>query len=158
MVYAIHFYDPMAFTHQGHWDPQDPMSYIRGLPFPLQPDNADVIRMRQQLVDAAKDRAVHELDHAIELARQGDVIATQLEPAVAWQKQFSRPLIVNEFGVLKAQAPPDSRVRWLHAVVDFAERHCWGWAHWELAQGFGVINDQTGKPDPAVMQALLGGR
>jgi endoglucanase len=156
VVYAIHFYDPMAFTHQGHWDPADPLSSIGGLPYPIQPDSAVVRDMRQQLVDGGKARALHELDHAIDLARQGDVVATQLEPAVAWQKQFSRPLIINEFGVLKAQAPPESRARWLHAVVDFAERHCWGWTHWELAQGFGLVDEKTGRPDAGVMRALLG--
>jgi endoglucanase len=156
VVYAVHFYDPMAFTHQGHWDPADPLSNISGLPYPIQPDSAVVRDMRRQLVDGGKARALHELDHAIDLARQGDVVATQLEPAVAWQKQFSRPLIINEFGVLKAQAPLESRARWLHAVVDFAERHCWGWTHWELAQGFGLVDDTTGKPDAVVMRALLG--
>jgi endoglucanase len=156
VVYAIHFYDPMAFTHQGHWDPADPLSNISGLPYPIRPDS-DVVRdMRQQLVDGGKARALHELDHAIDLARQGDVVVTQLEPAVAWQKQFSRPLIINEFGVLKAQAPPESRARWLRAVVDFAERHCWGWTHWELAQGFGLVDEKTGRPDTGVMRALLG--
>jgi endoglucanase len=155
VVYAIHFYDPMAFTHQGHWDPEDPLSNISGLPYPIQPDSAVVKDMRQQLVDGNKTRALHELDHAIGLARQGDVVAMQLEPAVAWQKQFSRPLIVNEFGVLKAQAPPESRLRWLRSVVDFAEQHCWGWTHWELAQGFGLLDDKTGKPDASVMRALL---
>jgi len=158
VVYAIHFYDPMAFTHQGHWNPQDPMSSIRALPFPIVPDSPGIKRMRQQLIDAGKDLAVHELDHAVDLARQGDPVAVQMEPALAWQKRFSRPLIVNEFGVLKAQAPPDSRVRWLHAVVDFAERHCWGWTHWELAQGFGLVDERTGQPDTAVMRALLGRR
>jgi endoglucanase len=158
VVYAIHFYDPMAFTHQGHWDPADPMSNIVGLPFPIEPDSRVVKDMRQQLASAGNDRAVHELDHAIGLAKQGDIVAKQLEPAVAWQKRFSRPLIVNEFGVLKAQAPPDSRARWLHAVVDFAERHCWGWTHWELAQGFGLVDDKTGQPDTTVMRALLGRR
>jgi endoglucanase len=155
VVYAIHFYDPMAFTHQGHWDPQDPLSSISGLPYPIEPDSAVVKDMRQRLVDGNKARALHELDHAIDLARQGDVVATQLGPAVAWQKQFSRPLIINEFGVLKAQAPPESRINWLRGVVGFAERHCWGWTHWELAQGFGIVDDGTGKPDPAVMRALL---
>lgn len=156
VVYAIHFYDPMAFTHQGHWDPEDPLSNISGLPYPIQPDSAVVKNIRQRLVDGNKARALHELDHAVDLARQGDVVATQLEPAVAWQKRFSRPLIINEFGVLKAQAPPESRVNWLRGVVDFAERHCWGWTHWELAQGFGLVDEKTGRPDAGVMRALLG--
>ncbi len=156
VVYAIHFYDPMVFTHQGHWDPVEPLSGIRGLPFPIQPDSAVVKNIRQQLVAGGKQRAREELDSAIDQAGKGDVIGTQLEPAVAWQKQFSRPLIINEFGVLKAQAPAESRLRWLRSVVDFAEQHCWGWTHWELAQGFGLLEEKTGKPDAAVMRALLG--
>jgi endoglucanase len=156
VVYAVHFYDPMVFTHQGHWDPAEPLSSIRGLPFPIQPDNPVVKAIRQQLAAGGRQRALEELDGAIDQARNGDVIRAQLEPAVAWQKQFARPLIINEFGVLKAQAPPESRLRWLRSVVDFAEQHCWGWTHWELAQGFGVLNEKTGKPDADVMRALLG--
>ena len=155
VVYAIHFYDPMVFTHQGHWDPAEPLSCIRGLPFPILSDSPVVRNIRQQLMETGKRRALDELDRAIDQARGGDVVSVQLEPAVAWQKQFSRPLIVNEFGVLKAQAPPESRLRWLASVVDFAEQHCWGWTHWELAQGFGLLDENTGKPDAAVMRALL---
>jgi endoglucanase len=58
--------------------------------------------------------------------------------------------------VVKAAAPRDSRVRWLAAVTAYARAHCWGWAHWELAQGFGLLENGTGKPDPDVMRALLG--
>jgi endoglucanase len=156
VVYAIHFYDPMVFTHQGHWDPAEPLSSIRGLPFPVQPDNPAVKNIRQQLIAGGKQRALEELDGAIDQAGKGDVIGAQLEPAVAWQKQFSRPLIINEFGVLKAEAPAESRLRWLRSVVDFAEQHCWGWTHWELAQGFGLLDERSGKPDASVMRALLG--
>jgi endoglucanase len=158
VVYAIHFYDPMAFTHQGHWDPAEPLSSIRGLPFPVLPDDPAVKSIRQQLVAGGKQRALTELDSAIDQAGNGDVISAQLEPAVAWQKRFSRPLIIDEFGVLKAEAPAESRLRWLASVVDFAERHCWGWTHWELAQGFGLVDQNTGKPDASVMRALLGRR
>jgi endoglucanase len=155
VVYAIHFYDPMAFTHQGHWDPADPTSEIQGLPFPARADDPVVHRIRQQLVDAGKQRALHELDLAIAQSESVSPVAWQLAPAVAWQERYARPLIINEFGVLKARAPTDSRVRWLASVVDSAEANCWGWAHWELSQGFGLVDEKTGKPDAAVMRALL---
>lgn len=157
VVYAIHFYDPMVFTHQGHWDPADPLSNIRGLPFPIEADDPAVQNIRQQLIAGAKPHALAMLDRAIAQAKSGDVINDQLQPAVAWQQQFSRPLIINEFGVLKGGAPEPSRLRWLRSVVDFADRHCWGWTHWEYAQGFGLLDATTGKPDADVMRALLQG-
>ena len=157
VVYAIHFYDPMAFTHQGHWDPAEPLSDLRGLPFPIRADDPAVKNIRRQLIAEGKQRALELLDNAIVQAERGDVIDNQLQPAISWQKQFSRPLIINEFGVLKGGAPEESRVRWLRSVVNFAERHCWGWAHWEYAQGFGLLDAKTGRPDANVMRALLGG-
>jgi endoglucanase len=158
VVYAIHFYDPMAFSHQGHWDPKEPLHDIRGLPYPVRADDPDVQKLRQQLIDGNKAAAAELLDRAVAASRDGSGIDKWLEPAAAWQQRFSRPIIVNEFGVLKAGAPPESRLRWLSAVVTYARQHCWGWAHWELAQGFGLVDDRTGKPDPGVMEALLGRR
>jgi endoglucanase len=157
VVYAIHFYDPMVFTHQGHWDPADPLSHIRGLPFPIEAEDTAVQNIRRQLIAEAKPRALAMLDAAIAQAKSGDVIGSQLQPAVAWQQIFSRPLIINEFGVLKGGAPEQSRVRWLRSVVNFADQHCWGWAHWEYAQGFGLLDAKTRKPDADVMRALLPG-
>jgi endoglucanase len=110
------------------------------------------------LIDGNKTAAVELLDRAVAGSRDGSGIDQWLEPAAAWQQQFSRPIIVNEFGVLKAGAPPESRLRWLSSVVTYATQHCWGWAHWELAQGFGLVDGRTGKPDAGVMEALLGRR
>jgi endoglucanase len=158
VVYAIHFYDPMAFSHQGHWDPKEPLHDITGLSYPIRADDPNVQKLRQQLIDGNKAAAVELLDRAVAASRDGNGIDKWLEPAAAWQQRFSRPIIINEFGVLKAGAPPESRLRWLSAVVTYAKQHCWGWTHWELAQGFGLVDDRTGKPDPGVMEALLGRR
>ncbi|WOH59200.1 cellulase family glycosylhydrolase [Bradyrhizobium sp. BWC-3-1] len=156
VVYAIHFYDPMVFTHQGHWDVQDPLHDITDLRYPISAGDPGVQALRRDLQDRGATKALLMLDTAIAAARDKPDISRWLAPAVAWQQQFSRPIIINEFGVLKAAAPRDSRVRWLAAVTAYARAHCWGWAHWELAQGFGLLENGTGKPDPDVMRALFG--
>ena len=154
VVYAIHFYDPMVFTHQAHWDPKDPLHYIRGLPYPFRPGDSDVQSLRQQLAADNDAASLATLDRAI----PDKGIDHWLEPAVAWQQQFSRPIIINEFGVLKAGAPRQSRLRWLSSVASFAEQHCWGWTHWELSQGFGLLDDKSGQIDAEALKALLGDR
>jgi endoglucanase len=158
VVYAIHFYDPMVFTHQGHWDPKEPLHSIRGLPYPIRADDPEVQAIRRQLSDENSTAALEMLDRAIAASRDKAAIDKWLEPAATWQQRFSRPIIVNEFGVLKASAPRDSRLRWLSSVVAYADQHCWGWTHWELAQGFGLVDGNTGKPDAGVLGALLGPR
>jgi endoglucanase len=108
------------------------------------------------LVEEQKTQALAALDQSIIASGDANGVVKWLEPAAAWQQRFSRPIIINEFGVLKSQAPRESRLRWLAAVVAYANQHCWGWTHWELAQGFGLVDDRTGRADPGVMRALLG--
>jgi endoglucanase len=157
-VYAIHFYDPMVFTHQGHWDPQEPLHQIKGLPYPISAENPRVQAIRRELQDDNATAALGMLDRAIASDGETPGIGRWLEPAVAWQLKYLRPIIVNEFGVLKAGAPRESRLRWLSLVTAYAREHCWGWAHWELAQGFGLLDDSTGKLDADVLRALLAPR
>jgi endoglucanase len=158
IVYAIHFYDPMVFTHQGHWDPQDPLHAVKGVPYPVEADDLAVRMIRRQLADQRSGAALAMLDRAIAASAASSGIEKWLEPAAAWQRRFLRPIIINEFGVLKAAAPRDSRLRWLAAVTAYARKHCWGWTHWELAQGFGLVEDRTGMPDAGVLRALLDAR
>jgi endoglucanase len=154
VVYAIHFYDPMVFTHQGHWNPSDPLSGIKGLPFPIRRDDTAVRTIRARLIAEKKEQALKELDAAIEASSEGDIVAHQLEPALQWQRDHKRPLILNEFGVLKQHAPRASRLAWIGAVARFADANCWGWAHWEFAQGFGLLNERKTLDDD-VVRALL---
>ncbi|MBR0893693.1 cellulase family glycosylhydrolase [Bradyrhizobium tropiciagri] len=154
VVYAIHFYDPMVFTHQAHWDPNQPLHDVTGLPYPLHADDPKVQQLREQLTALNKPKALAMVDRAT--PDRG--IDQWLAPAAAWQRQYSRPIIINEFGVLKAGAPRDSRLRWLAGVTAYARQQCWGWAHWELSQGFGLADAATGKVDRDALKALLGTR
>ncbi|MHC1948328.1 cellulase family glycosylhydrolase [Bradyrhizobium sp. UFLA06-06] len=154
VVYAIHFYDPMVFTHQAHWDPNEPLHDVTGLPYPFRADDPRVRQLREQLTALDKRKALAMVDRAI--PDRG--IDKWLEPAAAWQRQYSRPIIINEFGVLKAGAPRDSRLRWLAGVTAYARQQCWGWTHWELSQGFGLADAVTGKVDRDALSALLGTR
>lgn len=155
VVYAIHVYDPVIFTHQGHWDPESPLYHVRELPYPIDASSPAVQTIRRHL-ERTSPKALEDLDAAIAGTRKGDILTNSLKPAVEWQNKFQRPIIVNEFGVLKEHAPPESRARWLKAVVQAAETSCWGWAHWELQQGFGLVDHKTGRLDPQIMKALTG--
>jgi endoglucanase len=156
VVYAIHFYDPMVFTHQAHWDAKDPLHDIIDLPYPINGGDAKVRAIRQDLQERGAAKALGMLEAAIVAAKDKPDADRWLVPALEWQQKFSRPIIINEFGVLKAGAPRESRLRWLAEVTAYAREHCWGWTHWELAQGFGLVDRSTGSPDPDVMRALLG--
>jgi endoglucanase len=155
VVYALHFYDPMVFTHQGHWDPANPLSRIHDLPFPLVADDPAVVRLRSELIARGDTQALQAFDKAIAQSGSASYVARQLVPAVAWQERYARPLIINEFGVFKQAAPRDSRLRWLESVVDSAEANCWGWTYWELDQGFGLTDPRTGRLDADVIDALM---
>jgi endoglucanase len=154
LVYAIHFYDPMAFTHQGHWDRNDPLSEIRDVPFPLGRNDAAITSLRTRLQAEGRSASLRELDAALAMSERGNIVSSELAPALKWQAEHRRPLIINEFGVLTHHAPRASRLRWLRAVVDFAEANCIGWTHWEFAQGFGLLNEKQQLDDQAV-DALL---
>lgn len=154
VVYAIHFYDPMVFTHQAHWDQNEPLHYVTGLPYPIRADDPRVQQLREQLTAQNHREALAMVDRAT--PDRG--IDKWLAPAAAWQQKYSRPIIINEFGVLKAGAPRDSRLRWLAGVTDYARQQCWGWTHWEMMQGFGLADAVTGKLDREALKALLGTR
>ncbi len=156
VIYAVHYYDPFAFTHQGaDWGgADDPIADLKGLPFPANLSDPVMQEQMAALKGAGKERAAKALADALDEPWDEAGMAAALETMRDWSVAHERPVIVNEFGVLSHVAPRGARLDWLAAVRRQAEQRCIGWMHWDFQDGFGLIDPETGMPDAGIMQAL----
>jgi endoglucanase len=159
VVYAAHFYDPMIFTHQGLDWSDDPLRYLHDVPFPAALTDISVTKLLRELVSNGRVDSAALLNSQLDRAWTQERIETDIAVAGAWMDRHRRPIIINEFGVLRWKAPPADRARWLSTVRRSAERHCIGWTHWDYADAFGLVRRMGRRelPDEAVMRALLEG-
>ena len=159
IVYAAHFYDPMIFTHQGLDWSDDPLRYLRKVPFPARLADPPVTRLLVELAQQGRGEAAALVRSALREPWTEDRIDGELARAASWAERHRRPVVINEFGVLGWKADPSDRARWLRAVRSAAERHCIGWTHWDYANGFGFVRRIADReiPDEAIVRALLDG-
>lgn len=159
IVYAVHYYDPFAFTHQGaDWGgADDPMRYLRDLPFPAKPTDPAMAARIEALERAGHRKAAEVLRLSLEDRWDESGIAGAFDMMAGWAAKNGRPVIVNEFGVLNHVAPREARLAWLAMVRQAAEARCIGWTHWDFQDGFGLMDPETGMPDAGIMDALTPG-
>jgi hypothetical protein len=83
-------------------------------------------------------------------------VEREISAAAEWARKRGVPLTCNEFGVYRAYAPADARLRWIGDVRAALERHRIGWAMWDYAGGFGVAVRKGGRAvlDPSTAAAL----
>lgn len=154
-VWAVHYYDPMVFTHQGaDWMRPDPIAEMKDVPFPFRGDDPRVLALARSAERSGRR------DVAARIASLADVvwgvaeIDRDMARLGAWSRMNRRPVVIGEFGVLRT-APAADRRAWLAAVVAAAEKNCLGWTHWDWRDGFGFVDPATGRPDEAILSALL---
>ena len=160
IVYAVHFYDPMIFTHQGLDWSDGPLRYMHGVPFPARLHDPGIARLLDVLTVQGRGEAAALVKAQLSVPWTEDRISAEIARAAAWAERHRRPVIINEFGVLGWKAASADRARWLRTVRSAAERHCIGWTHWDYADGFGFVH-RVGErefPDEPIVDALLGSR
>lgn len=152
VIYALHYYSPSTFTHQGaDWTGNPGIADLRNVPWPaFLPELQSVIdRQTSQPAQAllqkyrAEDWDASRIDWDIQLA-------------AAWAKQWGVRVVVNEFGDFKPFSPPDSRARWLRDIRVAFDKQKLAWAVWDYAAGFDLtlLNEGVRTIDPAVGAAL----
>lgn len=149
VVYNVHFYEPMVFTHQGAGWPQMGLEAIAHLAYPAEPRSLDV-----NLKRVGNGSAKPYLDSYTANAAW---IIHRIETAAAWAQRYKVTLTCNEFGVYSRNADESDRCRWIADVRRALEQNAIGWSMWDYAGGFGVaVSAKTGphRHNPAVVAAL----
>jgi endoglucanase len=157
VVYAFHYYDPMAFTHQGlTWDAGDPLSRLEGVPFPARRGDPEIVRLLDGLRARGEADLALSIERALDRPWTAQAIDAQFAPLAAWSRDHRAPVVLNEFGALRFKAARGARLAWLRSVREAAQANRFGWTHWEYDQGFGLLDD-AGRPDFPLIEALLPG-
>ena len=157
IIYAIHFYDPMALSHSGiSWDPGSPLSRLHDLPFPGDINHSQVQTLLSELQSNGDTEAIQTVTDAYDQPWTYDRINAVFEQVNQWASTHNVAVIVNEFGILNFAVAESDRARWIEAVRQGAETSCVGWAHWDFSDGFAFVDKTTGQPIQSIHDALTG--
>ena len=153
VVYTIHHYAPLLFTHQGADWTWDVARTIERLPWPIARDDAG----RAAAAATPDERARDFLRAEIAGGRfTAEAIDSELSRAAAWAGADGASIYVGEFGTYARTAPRAARLAWLQASREGFERRGFGWAVWDSSPSFGLLSGDgpDGRFDSACLEAL----
>jgi hypothetical protein len=153
VIYTVHYYMPAAFTHQGaDWIAGSAYGGLHDLPYPSSPEAcADVL---PTIPDASLSLAQNYCEARWDSAKvQGDI-----DRIANWSRSHGDvPVLVGEFGVYRAVVPARDRGHYLEDTRRALERDGLGWAMWDYAGGFGMMNvDSAGRSLDSLTASGLG--
>lgn len=155
-IYAVHYYDPMVFTHQGaDWIRPDPIGWLHDVPFPIRLEDPRLKALAAEMRAEGRERVAAYLDSLHDLSFGAVDIRGAMRAIGDWSRAHGRPVIIGEFGVYRDVAPAAYRRNWLGLVANAARENCVGWTHWEYRDGFGLADPITGRPDEATIAAMV---
>ena len=136
IVFNIHCYEPMAFTHQGaYWMDKMPTYFRIKYPMPIEEYKA-IATVCPSLVNGT----LGTLDHAIKLLK-GNLFEEIFKEAILYTEECDTYLYCGEYGVID-RADPSSSLIWLKEIHNIFEKYHIGRAIWSYKEmDFGIIGD-----------------
>ncbi len=154
VVYTIHYYAPILFTHQGadwSWNIAERVAALGWPEASVQGENAANAATQDQEARGFVRGQISDGSFTSQWMDQ------QFDKLMRWQQQnHVGSIYVGEFGVYAKAAPHDARLRWIAAVREGCENRNWGWALWDDSASFGFTAIRDGKQviDSEMLAAL----
>ena len=136
IVFNVHCYEPMAFSHQGaYWMEKMPLDFR--MPYPV---DEEKYRKIAKIVPAIKEGTLGDADNALKLLKD-DFFINLFKEAVACANKYDVPLYCGEYGVID-RADPKSTLNWIKDINNAFEYYGIGRALWSYKKmDFGLIDE-----------------
>ncbi|MCD8490073.1 MAG: glycoside hydrolase family 5 protein [Desertifilum sp.] len=151
VIYSLHFYEPIVFTHQGTNWVHEHLSYIRNLPYGVDDDDCEQVLSQislQKAVDLAYGYCQEEWDR--------DKIKARIATLAAWKQAHQVRVVATEFGASRFWVNPEDRFAWTQDVRSVLEEYNMGWTLWDYTGNFALAPKTDGIRivDPQLVSAL----
>jgi len=143
VIYAIHYYEPSPFTHQGAVWMKDWYRPLRRVPWPLTTDNVDEAIANLDQKDKAAGKAA---DVLRDLARSGwgnpPHIREEMQKVADWSQDNDRRVVIGEWGVYEKHVDRADRLKYVEFMSDVMAEHGLGWSKWDyVGGGFPIVTN-----------------
>ncbi len=141
IVYAIHTYAPMLFTHQGgSWTDY---AAIHNIPFPYVAEEWSEFSSTYGVNAGVISGVKNEIKNYYKTGSK-EAILQAVVKAKDWAVTNNVPVIINEFGALRDKSDAQSVLNYYKAMIDICDTLQIPWTHWGYTGGFSVV-DNSGK-------------
>ena len=149
LVYTFHFYDPFVFTHQGATWTGTAVEPLRGIRYPLDPDQ---LKKEREAADGS-GRPLWPFN-GWDAGGGKAQLEARMKPVLDWGRTAGVFLYCGEFGTIQRPwTPAADRARWVKDVREILEANDCGWAMWAYHAGFDLVADSD-RPIPEILAAL----
>lgn len=136
VIYTVHWYAPLLFTHQSAEWTWDVAKDVAQLPWPIPRRAAERVAAKTKVETSRRALANEIAAGNFELA----FLESEVDRVVQWKNANAGAIVyVGEFGVYARSAPADSSKAWIAASRSAFERAGLGWAYWDVSDSFGLV-------------------